>query len=63
MIDACLTKPFFARNQENHIIGQDTKSTWHNESKGILVIDNYYKKIKSGQSKDHGEEDNKEQDN
>lgn len=31
MIDACLYKPFFARNLKNEIIGVDKKSIWHNE--------------------------------
>ena len=45
LIDACLYKPFFARKQNNEILGADVKSTWHNETKGVMMIDNYYKKF------------------
>jgi hypothetical protein len=39
LVDACMDKPFFTRNKENEIIGGDNKATWHNETKGVLMID------------------------
>jgi hypothetical protein len=47
LIDGNLRKPFFSRDKENKIQGIDTKSSWHNEAKGIMMIDNYYKKMQS----------------
>ena len=45
MIDGTLSKPFFSRNMDNQLIGTDSNAQWHNEQKGILLIDNYHKKI------------------
>ena len=45
LIDGCMTKPFFSRNKEEQIIGTDIKATWHNESRGVMFIDNYHKKL------------------
>lgn len=43
MIDASVNRPFFARNIKNEIIGLDSQAEWHNEQKGVLMINNYYK--------------------
>jgi homogentisate 1,2-dioxygenase len=43
MIDASVNRPFFARNIKNEIIGLDSGAEWHNEQKGVLMINNYYK--------------------
>jgi len=43
MIDGSLGRPFFARNMRNEIIGLDSQAEWHNEQKGVLMINNYYK--------------------
>jgi len=28
-------------------MGADCKSTWHNENRGVLLIDNYFKKVEN----------------
>ena len=56
MIDGALIKPFFARNKKNEIIGSDSIAYWHNESKGMILIDNYYKKVKDESESKEGEE-------
>lgn len=43
MVDASLAKPFFARNINGQIIGLDSQAQWHNEQKGVMMINNYYK--------------------
>jgi hypothetical protein len=43
MIDASVRRPFFARNLKNEIIGLDAQAEWHNEQKGVLMINNYHK--------------------
>ena len=45
MVDGALTKPFFTRNKDNQIIGGDSSAQWHNETKGVLMIDNYFRKM------------------
>lgn len=42
LIDGVLPKPFFIRNK-NTIIEQDSKASWHNERKGVMMIENYYR--------------------
>jgi len=42
LIDGILLKPFFIRSK-NTVIGQDAKSAWHNERKGVMMIENYYR--------------------
>ena len=37
-------------------MGLDSKSTWHTESKGVMFIDNYFRKIGKGSEKDNAEE-------
>ena len=44
MIDASIFRPFFSRNQQNQIIGLDQAAEWHNEQKGVIMINNYYKR-------------------
>lgn len=31
MLDGTLTKPFFVRNQNHQVVGQESKVAWHNE--------------------------------
>lgn len=31
MLDGTLTKPFFIRNQNHQVVGQESKVAWHNE--------------------------------
>jgi len=42
MIDGVMSKPFFIRNK-NVIINQDSKASWHNENKGVMMIEDYYR--------------------
>src|SRR3569833_1237819 len=43
MMDACLNFSFFSRDHNNNIIGLDSNLGWHNESKGVMMINHYYK--------------------
>lgn len=43
MMDACLSYSFFSRDHNNNIIGLDSNLGWHNESKGVMMINHYYK--------------------
>jgi len=43
MIDGSLQDPFFARKQDNTIIGSDTHAQWHNELKGLMMISDKYR--------------------
>ena len=43
MIDGTLKKPFFARNEEGQIIGLEGNTEWHNENRGVLMINSTYK--------------------
>lgn len=45
MIDGTLKKPFFLRSKDNRIMGKESKAAWHNEEKGVIMIENYYKKM------------------
>ena len=54
MVDGALIKPFFTRNKDNQIIGGDSSANWHNESKGVLMIDDYHRKM--GEAKPNNEE-------
>lgn len=42
MIDGTLPKPFFIRSN-NVVISEDSKASWHNERKGVMMIENYYR--------------------
>ncbi len=46
LIDGCLSRPFFARNIKDQIIGLDANAQWHNEMKGVMMIGNYHRKLK-----------------
>lgn len=52
MIDANLYRPFFLRSNSKDIVGQDAQSTWHNETKGVMMIDKYHKKIQAGKNEE-----------
>ena len=43
MLDASLDHSFFSRNFEGNIIGMENNVQWHNESKGVYMINQYYK--------------------
>jgi hypothetical protein len=45
MLNGTLKKPFFIRGKEgNEILEQDSiKAAWHNERKGVMMIENYHK--------------------
>lgn len=42
MIDGTLPKPFFIR-KKNAVMQEDSKASWHNERKGVMMIENYYR--------------------
>jgi hypothetical protein len=42
MIDGTLKKPFFVRN-ENDEIEEESQASWHNEKKGVMMIENYFR--------------------
>jgi len=43
MIDGCLQYSFFSRDANGDIIGMDSNLGWHNENKGMMIINEYYK--------------------
>ncbi len=45
MIDAAMTNPFFQRNQNKNTVGSDSRANWSNENQGVLMIDDYRKKV------------------
>jgi len=51
MIDASLDFSFFSRNFEGKVIGLESNVEWHNESKGVFMINNYYKEQKDYDAK------------
>ena len=50
MVDATLRNPFFSRNANGAIIGMNAGSEWHNELKGVLMINKQYKHSHSDSS-------------
>ena len=44
MLDASMDHSFFFRNQDGKIVGMDSNVQWHNESKGVFMINQYFKK-------------------
>lgn len=42
MIDGVLAKPFFIRNKASSNT-EDSKASWHNERKGVMMIENYFR--------------------
>lgn len=43
MIDGTLKKPFFSRNETGEIIGLEGNAEWHNESRGVMMINYTHK--------------------
>ena len=43
MVDASLVRPFFVRNAQREIVGLDANAEWHNEAKGVMMINHYHK--------------------
>lgn len=50
MIDGVLPKPFFIRSK-NSLMNQDSQASWHNERKGVMMIENYYKSQEEDEKK------------
>ena len=47
LIDGVLSKPFFIRSKK--VMGEEeSKASWHNERKGVMMIENYFR----GEEKD-----------
>jgi hypothetical protein len=42
MIDGTLLRPFFIRHK-NATAEEDSKASWHNERRGVMMIENYYR--------------------
>lgn len=38
MLDASLDHSFFSRNNEGQIVGMDSGVEWHNENRGVFMI-------------------------
>ena len=43
MMDASLQHSFFKRDAKNNIIGMDANLSWHNENKGMFMINTQHK--------------------
>ena len=43
MIDASLNYSFFARDHQNRMLGLENNLSWHNENKGMFMINSQYK--------------------
>jgi hypothetical protein len=43
MYDASLTYSFFSRDKNNNLIGMSSNLTWHNENKGLFMINSEFK--------------------
>ena len=43
MYDASLTWSFFSRDSKNNLIGMSSNLTWHNENKGLFMINSEFK--------------------
>lgn len=41
MIDGTLAKPFFIRKKDT--TEEESQATWHNEKKGVMMIENYFR--------------------
>jgi hypothetical protein len=44
LIDGSLNNPFFIRGQDKSVKMGDVYTSWHNENKGVMMINNYFKK-------------------
>lgn len=43
MYDASLTHSFFCRDSQNNVIGMSSNLSWHNENKGMFMINSQFK--------------------
>ncbi len=43
MYDASLYQSFFARDKDNNLVGMASNLSWHNENKGMFMINSEYK--------------------
>lgn len=56
MIDGTLKKPFFI-TKNNETTEEESQATWHNERKGVMMIENYHRnEEESEEEKDLNEE-------
>ena len=44
LIDSTLLRPFFVRNKQKEIVGMDLQCEWHNDKKGVRMINRYFKR-------------------
>jgi hypothetical protein len=45
MLDASLSNSFFCRDNKNNLIGMSSNLAWHNENKGMFMINSEYKNV------------------
>jgi hypothetical protein len=45
MLDASLRYPFFYRNQSNKIVHLENNLAWHNENKGLYMINTAHRNV------------------
>jgi len=45
MYDASLSYSFFCRDSKNNLIGMSSNLSWHNENKGLFMINSEYKNV------------------
>jgi hypothetical protein len=43
MFDGCNSESFFARDNQNNLIGMSSNLSWHNENKGMFMINTEHK--------------------
>jgi hypothetical protein len=43
MFDASLAYSFFARDSQNNLVGMSSNLSWHNENKGLFMINSEHK--------------------
>ena len=43
MLDGTLKKPFFIRKKNEEQEEHESQATWHNERKGVMMIENYHR--------------------
>jgi len=43
MLDASLYRPFFCRDADNKVISMESNLSWHNENKGLYMINAQHK--------------------
>ena len=51
MVDGCFARSFFVRNAKGESVGQTSASQWHNENKGVMLINRYFKAAAAAKEK------------